>query len=264
MTADLITLEAREALKRYGSGRNLKTAVNAVSFSVDSSSRVGIVGESGSGKSTLARMLTGLAKPDDGSILFNGVDVAKVLGDRDQRAAFRRAVQFIAQDTSSSFDPRRKLIDSIRGPAEKLARLRGSDRDARVDEALAAVDLSSAMADRYPPQVSGGQRQRMSIARALVVRPRLILCDEIVSALDVSIQGAILNMLKEYVQRHSAGLVFVSHGLPATAFITEKLCVMHDGSIVESGATDQVLADPRDPYTQTLVAAYARGRSAAA
>jgi ABC-type glutathione transport system ATPase component len=261
---DLVTLEAREATKHYGSGHNRKVAVNSVSFSVDSSSQVGIVGESGSGKSTLARMLTGLAKPNAGSILFNGAELTKVLGDQMQRMAFRRTVQFIAQDTSSSFDPRRKLIDSIQGPAEKLAGLKGSDRDARVDEALAAVHLTSAMADRYPPQVSGGQRQRMSIARALVVRPRLILCDEIVSALDVSIQGSILNMLKEYVERHSAGLVFVSHGLPATAFITNTLCVMYDGAIVESGETSTVLADPRDPYTQTLVAAYARGHSVAA
>jgi ABC-type glutathione transport system ATPase component len=243
-------------IKEFGLGRRRKIAVAGVTMKAMSSRSLGIVGESGSGKSTLARMLVGLIAPTKGSIHVDGQPLSIALGLRADVVKFRRQVQFIAQDTTSTFDPRRTLRDAILGPLTQLTDLDRAGREERVDETLAMVRVDPALALRYPAEVSGGQRQRMAIARALVVRPRLLVCDEIVSALDVSIQGSILNMLKGYVQTHDAGLVFVSHGLPATAFLTDELLVMHRGQVVETGPTRRVLADPVEPYTRSLVAAH--------
>jgi peptide/nickel transport system ATP-binding protein len=217
---------------------------------------VGIVGESGSGKSSLIRLLLGLAEPTDGSVSFNGTAVSVLLRNKQAKAAFRRTVQFVPQDTSSSFDPTRTLRDAVRQPAMRLLGLDRRTADERVDATLETLSLPAHLADRYPREVSGGQRQRFAIARAVVVQPRFLVCDEAVSALDVSVQGSILNLLKAYCETTGAGIAFVSHSLPATAFMANDLVVMNHGEVVEHGPTQQVLERPNHPYTASLLAAY--------
>jgi ABC-type glutathione transport system ATPase component len=253
--------------KTFGPSRHRSVvAVDDVSLSFESGGpAVGIVGESGSGKSTLARILAGLEHPSSGAVTFNGVGLPGVLHSGSSRLAFRRAVQFVGQDTTSSFDPRRTLREAVRLP---LMLLHGIDRepaDRRVDEMLALMGLRLDYADRRPDQVSGGQRQRFAIARGLVVGPGLLICDEVVSALDVSVQGSILNTLKRYCAESKAGLVFVSHGLAATAFISDQLVVMYRGKVVDEGKTEDIL-DGEDvhPYTAMLLAAHRGPRMATA
>ncbi|OLT11913.1 hypothetical protein BJF78_25685 [Pseudonocardia sp. CNS-139] len=239
----------------FGSRRhNRLVAVDAVSVEIDSTSMIGIVGESGSGKSTLARLLVGLDRPTSGTVLYGGRGLD--LLSRSAWKDFRREVQIVAQDTSSSFDPRRSLRDAVRLPAVQLCGLGTAEADARVDRTLELLGVPPALAQRRPGEVSGGQRQRFALARALVVEPRLLVCDEVVSALDVSVQGTILNLLKRYCRENEAGLVFVSHGLPATAFIADRLVVMHRGRIVEQGATTDLLDAPAHPYTAALLQAH--------
>jgi peptide/nickel transport system ATP-binding protein len=230
------------------------TAVDDVSLLVDQTTRIGIVGESGSGKSTVVRMMVGLDHPTSGTVEFNGRATTAMLPT--EMRSFRLAVQLVAQDTSSSFDPRRSLRDAVRRPAQKLLGMASNTADSEVDKTLHDLGLDPRLADRKPHQVSGGQRQRFAIARAMVVRPRVIVCDEAVSALDVSVQGSVLNLLKRYCIDNQAGLVFVSHGLPATAFVAEQLVVMYHGKIVEEGPTNQVMFAPQHSYTQTLINAY--------
>ena len=249
-------IDVEQLGKTFGRSGSGTPAVDDISMKITSGSAIGIVGESGSGKSTLVRMMCGLLSPTTGSVSYNGVELNGVLSSRAGRRDFRSKVQYVAQDTTSSFDPRRTLRDAVRLPAMRLLGMNTKTADARVDETLASLELDPAMADRFPTEVSGGQRQRFSIARALVVEPRILLCDEVVSALDVSVQGAILNMLRQYCIDADCGLVFVSHGLPATAFIARELVVMRHGVIVEQGTTDEVVERPRDPYTVELLDAY--------
>jgi peptide/nickel transport system ATP-binding protein len=252
--------------KAFGpSARRSVTAVDDVSLTFEAGgSTIGIVGESGSGKSTLARMVVGLIPPSSGTVIYNGTDLKGVLSQRISRCDFRRQVQFVGQDTTSSFDPRRTLRDAVRLPVMQLNGLARQAADEKVDEVLALMGLPPAYAERRPHQVSGGQRQRFAIARGLVVGPRLLVCDEIVSALDVSVQGSILNLLKRYCEENSAGLVFVSHGLPAAAFISDELVVMYRGKVVDRGTTAEIInGDDVHPYTASLLAAY-RGRKASA
>jgi len=240
-------------LKQFRTPAGRFTAVDDVSFQFAAGEIWGIVGESGSGKSTLARMLVGLEAPSGGGLRYRGKPVADLVRYRGFRIPFRRDVQFIAQDTTSSFDSRLTLRASLRLPVRNLLPLRGSAVDERIDETLARLEIPAELADRYPDQVSGGQRQRFAIARALVVRPRLLVCDEVVSALDVSVQGAVLNLLKDYSRTTGAGIVFVSHGLPATAFLADRIAVMRLGRILETADTATLLAAPRHPYTRQLL-----------
>nr|WP_240921444.1 ATP-binding cassette domain-containing protein [Microbacterium excoecariae] len=245
------------ARRSFGTRRRAHLALDGVDLDVTPGARIGIVGESGSGKSTLSRMLVGLDTPDTGDVSFDGRPVRSWLSDRRDLLEFRRAVQYIPQDTTSSFDPRRTLRDSVRMPALTLLGLTTREADERVDEMVASLGLAPDMADRRPGHVSGGQRQRFAIARALIVEPQVVVCDEVVSALDVSVQGVILNLLKEYVLGRQAALVFVSHGLPATAFISSDMVVMRGGRILERGTTHRVVEHAEDPYTQGLLSAYA-------
>jgi peptide/nickel transport system ATP-binding protein len=256
---------ALERVTRYfGTRARRRRAVRDVSVTFREGDRVAIVGESGSGKSTLARMAVGLDFPSDGYVTFNGERVDQILRSRSQREDFRRTVQYIGQDTTSSFDPARTLLDSVTQP---LIRLRGLSRSSARDsayETLLALGLTPDLALRRARQVSGGQRQRFAIARALVLQPRVLVCDEVVSALDVSVQGEILNMLKKYALDNGAGLVFVSHGLPAAGFIAADVLVMSNGAIVERGPTADVFAQPQHPYTSTLLAAHGKSSRIAA
>ncbi|MGN6407950.1 MAG: ABC transporter ATP-binding protein [Curtobacterium sp.] len=247
-----IRIEATGVARRYGR----KTAVRDVSFVLGASQRVGIVGESGSGKSTMAKIVTGLERASAGTITVDDRDLRSIMSTRAGRLEYRRRVQLVAQDTTSTFDPRHRIRESLRTPAQILGGHDVAGADTAIGEITAELGIDPSWVDRYPSELSGGQRQRMSIARALVVRPDLLVCDEAVSALDVSVQGVVLNLLKRYSNDHGAGLMFVSHGLPATAFITGELVVMNQGEVVESGRTLEVLEHPRHPYTQKLVDAY--------
>jgi len=260
-----VTLDGRALVKRFGRGRHPHVALRGVDLAVTSSASIGVVGESGSGKSTLARLLAGLERPSAGAVTLDGDDVSEMLRDPRRRNQFRKKVQLVAQDTTSSFDPRRTLRDAVRLPAVVLHGLSRAEGDERVDRTLEELGLPVAMADRYPGEVSGGQRQRFALARALVVRPRILICDEVVSALDVSVQGSVLNLLREYCRIHSTGLVFVSHGLPATAFVAARMVVMYQGEIVEQGSTDDIVENCTHPYTARLIEAHAPrvGRSGA-
>jgi ABC-type oligopeptide transport system ATPase subunit len=255
-------LEVAGATKWFGSARRRHVAVDALDLVVDRASRTGVVGESGSGKSTLSRLLIGLEHPSAGTVSYNGQPLHRMLASRTGRLEFRRAVQFVGQDTTSSFDPRRRLLDSLVRPLRDLHQLGAAEATERALETVVSLGLPEELAGRYPAQVSGGQRQRFALARCLAVRPQILICDEVVSALDVSVQGAILNLLKRYCTEQSAGLFFVSHGLPATAFVSDRIVVMHRGAIVEQGTVDQVLDAPRHEYTRSLLAAHSVGAAA--
>lgn len=251
-----VTLSADGVTKYFGSRTHRHAAVSEVDLTVTDVSRVGLVGESGSGKSTLGRMLVGLEQPSEGAVHLDGQPLETLLRFRGQRAEVRRTVQYVAQDTTSSFDPRRTLLESVMQPLRHLLGLPRARARTRALETIESLGLAPVLAERYPRYVSGGQRQRFAIARALVVEPKILVCDEVVSALDVSVQGAILNLLKRACVERGAGLVFVSHGLPATGFVCDELAVMHRGRIVERGASSQVLRAPAHEYTRDLVRAH--------
>lgn len=253
-----VRLEARGLTKRYGR----RTVVDDASLTVEPGARVGIVGESGSGKSTVAKMIVGLEPASGGEVLVDGASLAGMLRTRAGVLDYRRRVQLVAQDTTSTFDPRHRVREALRVPAQILGGLDRSRADDAIDAIVAELGIAAELVDRFPRELSGGQRQRMAIARALVVRPSLVVCDEAVSALDVSVQGTVLNLLKRYSEDHGVGVLSVSHGLPATAFLTQHLVVMNAGRVVESGPTADVLAEPRHPYTRALVSAYREIESA--
>ncbi|GAA6527101.1 ATP-binding cassette domain-containing protein [Intrasporangium sp. DVR] len=231
-------------------------AVRGVSFDVRRGERFGIVGESGSGKSTLLRLIAALDRPTSGQILIEGMDIT---GRRERDLGFVRSqLQVVFQDPMGSLDPRMRVRDIIAEPLVAQGDEAGGDRDARdarVLELLEAVGLSGQAADRFPHQFSGGQRQRISIARALAPRPSILLADEPVSALDVSVRAQVLNLVTELVDHLGLTLVFVSHDLSVVRHICDRVAVMCAGEVVELGPTTQVYDDPQDPYTKQLLRA---------
>ncbi|MBI0293831.1 ABC transporter ATP-binding protein [Streptomyces sp. PRKS01-29] len=225
-------------------------ALRGVSFAIPQGQRFGIVGESGCGKSTLLRILAGLDRPTGGSVAIDGRDIT---GLRERQLKFvRERLQLVFQDPMSSLDPRMRVGDIV---AEPLAAQRQGNRRERVAELLEAVGLRADAADRYPHQFSGGQRQRISIARALAPRPKIIVADEPVSALDVSVRAQVLNLIADLVDELSLTLVFVSHDLSVVRHVCDRVAVMHAGQIVETGSTEQVYEDPQHSYTRRLIAA---------
>jgi ABC-type glutathione transport system ATPase component len=259
VTPPVVTLQAAKLTRVFGRGQSRHVAVHPVDLEIDSRTSLGIVGESGSGKSTVSRLLVGLDTPTAGEVLLDGTSIRRMMSTPQGSRRFRQTVQFVAQDTFSSFDPRRTLRDAVTTPLRVLRGVQGEEAEEELRDVLGLLKLNYALLDRYPSQLSGGQRQRFSLARALVVRPRILLCDEVVSALDVSVQGAVLNTIRAYCERHHVGLGFVSHGLPATAFISRSLIVMCNGEVVESGRTEDVIERPQHPYTRSLLDAYRRG-----
>ena len=225
-------------------------ALRGVSFEVQAGERFGIVGESGSGKSTLLRILAGLDRPTSGSVVIDGIDIS-ALPERDLRF-LRKRLQLVFQDPMSSLDPRMRVRDII---AEPLVAQGMGGRQERVSELLAAVGLPPDAADRFPHQFSGGQRQRVSIARALAPRPGILVADEPVSALDVSVRAQVLNLITDLVHDLSLTLVFVSHDLSVVRHVCDRVAVMHQGQIVETGPTAEVYDHPQHPYTRALVSA---------
>jgi peptide/nickel transport system ATP-binding protein len=234
-------------------------ALRGVSFDIAAGQRFGLVGESGSGKSTLVRLLAGLDSPTSGTIMFAGRDVG---GQPERKLRFLRdELQIVFQDPMGSLDPRMRVRDTI---AEPLAGKRGVDVRGRVRELLDAVGLPPDAGERYPHQFSGGQRQRIAIARALAPQPSVLVADEPVSALDVSVRAQILNLLADLVEQFRLTLVFVSHDLTVVRRVCDTIAVMHRGELVELGPAAQVAEAPEHPYTRRLVAAVPTIRGALA
>ncbi|WP_299733568.1 ABC transporter ATP-binding protein [uncultured Tateyamaria sp.] len=226
-------------------------AVDLVSFDIPRGGRVGLVGESGCGKSTLTRAILGLEPVQSGSILLDGMPV---YSDGHPNLDVRRKMQVVFQDPYGSFNPRHRVSRLITEPFHLLPSP-PKDRDARIAEALRAVGLSPDDAEKYPHQFSGGQRQRLAIARALIIRPELIVFDEAVSALDVSVRAQILDLIAKLCGEYNLTYLFISHDLSVVRSITDHVLVMQNGKIVEKGATEDVFSAPKHPYTQTLIEA---------
>ena len=229
-------------------------AVDGVSFDIRRGETLGLVGESGCGKSTLARCVLALEDPSGGSILFDGVDIAGL--QRDRRRAFRRRVQAVFQDPYSSLNPRMKVEDIVGEPlyVHRVER-DGEGIARRVRELLDICGLPARLMDRYPHEMSGGQRQRVGIARAIALNPDFIVCDEAVSALDVSIQAQIIRLLEDLRDEFGLTYLFIGHDLSVVRHISHRVAVMYLGRIMEIADSEELFANPRHPYTQALLSA---------
>lgn len=226
-------------------------ALHNVDLSVHSGRNVGIVGESGSGKSTLARLAMGLDTPSIGQVLWEGQDI-HALSHKDLRAA-RRNYQMVFQDPYGSLDPRMTVARIVAEPLEALSRSMRAEQREQAAEVLHQVGLQPSDLDKYPHEFSGGQRQRIAIARALITRPQLIVADEPVSALDVSIQAQVLNLMLDLQQRFGMTYLLISHDLAVVNHLCEEVVVMQQGSVVERGSPKQLFSHAQHPYTQTLL-----------
>ena len=248
-------IEARSLSKHYPSrdGKGLVRAVSDVSLKVEPGQTLGIVGESGCGKSTLARLLLRLIEPTGGEVLFNGENLLSL-----QRSALRqrrRDIQIVFQDPYASLDPRMTVAAIIAEPLDIHGIGSGPEREGKMLDLLDLVGLDRSAAGKYPHEFSGGQRQRIGIARAIALEPKLVVLDEPVSALDLSIQSQILNLLMDLKQRLKLSYIFISHDLAVVEHVSDDVAVMYLGRIVESGKAETVLGSPLHPYTQALVSA---------
>ncbi|MCL7956967.1 MAG: ATP-binding cassette domain-containing protein [marine benthic group bacterium] len=262
-------LRAENVTRRYERGRAGPIrarksegfeAVHGVDLSVHAGETVGLVGRSGSGKSTLARLMLGLEEPDSGKATWRGRDIAHL--DRDSTLAFRREVQVVFQDPYGSLNPRHTVGKALQEVISFHRDAAGAEAQRSVRDLLSLVGLPPESARSYPHEFSGGQRQRIAIARALAVEPGLIVADEPVSALDVSVQAQILNLLIDLRERFDMALLLIAHDLSVVRHLASRVAVMHDGRIVEHGPASDVLSAPRHPATRELLAfASTRGRS---
>jgi oligopeptide/dipeptide ABC transporter ATP-binding protein len=251
LVSDLLELCGVSKSFRLRGGRQLR-AVTDVSFSVPAGSTLALVGESGCGKSTLARCIVGLHAVDAGSIRFDGRELVG-LGRRDLRSV-RRELAMVFQDPFASLNPRQRVLDIVAAPLDIHDLCRGAERSRRVAAMLQRVGLSSEHARRYPHEFSGGQRQRIGLARALITEPRLLVCDEPVSALDVSVQAQILNLLADLQTELSLTLVFIAHDLGVVRHIAREVAVMYLGRVVERCDADDLFDGPLHPYSAGLLA----------
>lgn len=242
--------------------RRAVRAAHGVSLRIAAGESFGLVGESGCGKTTLGRMVLGLLPADDGVIAFEGEDITRM--DRAQRRTLRRRVQMVFQDPYSSLNPRMRVGAALAEPIRLHAVVPPNQVQAEVARLLERVGLGAATARRYPTELSGGQRQRVGIARALALRPRLLVADEAVSGLDVSVRAQVLNLLDDLRRELGLALLFISHDLGVIEYLCGTVAVMYLGVIVEYGPTEQVFADPAHPYTRALLRAIPRADPAAA
>ncbi len=231
----------------FGKAKNGVRAVRPMSFEVQVGETLGIVGESGCGKSTLARMLVGLLEPSGGTIEIEG----KALNNADPRV-FGRLIQYVFQDPISSLNPRKTIRQIMDAPLRLLHGLNPAERDARIREIFASVNLREEFLDRYPHEFSGGQAQRIGIARALAADARTIILDEPVSALDVSVQAQVLNLLADLKAKFGLTYLFISHDLAVVEAVSDRVVVLYFGAIVEVGRAESIFKSPRHPYTKLL------------
>jgi peptide/nickel transport system ATP-binding protein len=251
--SDEVLLRAEHLSKSFeGPDGRVRTVVADVSLRLERGRTLGIVGESGSGKTTLTRMILGLERPDSGDVWIDGQRWADL--DKAQRARVRHSIQVVFQDPLSSFDPR-YTVQRVLFEALQVAGHPRATWDARAERLLALVKMEAAVLDRRPIELSGGQRQRVAIARALAAEPQILVCDEPVSALDVSVQAQILQLLDDLKQRLGLACLFISHDLGVINHVSDHVLVMKDGEVVEAGAVRQVLDRPQHPYTQALLSA---------
>ena len=253
-------LEARDLTKHFpvrrgmlGWSTALVRAVDSISFRIDAGTTLGLVGESGCGKTTTSKLVLGLERPTAGVLRFDGQDIIRL--DPAARRNYRRSIQAVFQDPYASLDPRMRVGAIIAEPLVINERADAAARRRRVQELLDLVGLPERSAELFPHEFSGGQRQRIAIARALALSPRLVVLDEPVSALDVSIRAQILNLLRDLQKRLDVAYLFIAHDLAAVAHMSHTIAVMYLGQIVEWGEADTVALTPRHPYTQALFAA---------
>jgi len=228
-------------------------AVDGVSFEIEAGQTVGLVGESGSGKSTMGKAILGLAEITSGQIFFEGRDITWSM--KKNRSPYRKSVQMIFQDVYSSLNSRKRVLDIIAEPLRNFENLSKAEERKRVDELLAIVGLSPENAKKYPFEFSGGQRQRIGVARAIALKPKLIVADEPVSALDLSVQAQVLNHLKDIQEELGLAYLFISHDLGVVRHMCENLVIMHNSRFVETGTRQDIYENPTHIYTKRLIAA---------
>jgi oligopeptide/dipeptide ABC transporter ATP-binding protein len=259
VTARPALVEVRDLVKHYrrrgmfGASSETIRAVEGVSFDIAPGETLGLVGESGCGKTTVGRSILRLEEPTEGSVRFDGTDVLTL--PRRELRAFRRRMQIIFQDPYGSLNPRMRVGDAIAEGLRIHQVVPSGDVPGRVESLLAEVGLEAAAAGRFPHEFSGGQRQRIGIARALAVEPTFLVCDEPVSALDVSVQAQVVNLLVDLQQRHGLAYLFIAHDLAVVRQMAHRTAVMYFGRLVETGPTEDILSTPRHPYTQALLSA---------
>lgn len=248
-------VEVKHLKQYFGTKKNVVKAIDDISFDIYEGETFGLVGESGSGKSTTGRALLRLYQPTDGEILFEGKDIATLTKGK-ELLEFRKEAQMIFQDPYASLDSRMKVRDIIAEGIDihHLASTK-EERNQMVDELLETVGLNREHANRYPHEFSGGQRQRIGIARALALNPKFIVCDEAISALDVSIQAQIVNLLKKLQKEKGLTYLFIAHDLSMVKYISDRIAVMYHGRIVEMGSAECVYTNPQHAYTKSLLSA---------
>jgi len=251
-------LSVRDLTVEYRSRRHRVVAVNGVSLDIAPGETVGLVGESGSGKTTLGRAVLGLVAPAAGRIAFDGRDITRARGAA--RRALARDIQVVFQDPYGSLNPAMTVSSILAESLRARGRLPRPEVAGRVGEMLARVGLPASAAGGYPGAFSGGQRQRLAIARALMPGPRLVICDEATSALDLSVQAQVLNLLRDLQRQYALSYLFIGHDLDVVRFAAHRIVVMYHGLVMEAGPADAVARDPRHPYTRLLVAAAAGGQ----
>ena len=246
-------IEVQHLKKYFNTSSGTLHAVDDVSFGIEEGETLGVVGESGCGKSTLGRVILHLLDSTDGKILYRGEDITQV--DREKMSELRKSMQIIFQDPFASLNPRMTVYQTIREPMDIAGGFSKEEIDKRVYELMDTVGLARRLVNAYPHELDGGRRQRVGIARALVLNPKFIVCDEPVSALDVSIQAQILNLMQDIQEATGLTYIFITHDLSVVKYISNNILVMYLGQMVEKAESDALFAAPLHPYTKALLSA---------